>query len=66
MLLSSADLFLKSTFKKKNLPGIPSLYQTDWIQIRPDVLFWIRTVDKDSADDKSCYFSKFINYCNLL
>ena len=37
---SSADFF-KFNFFEKNLSGIPSECQTDWIQIRPDVLSWL-------------------------
>ena len=36
----SADFF-KSTFSKKRIIGIPSECQTDWIQIRPDILLGI-------------------------
>ena len=46
--LPSADFFSKSTFQKI-LSGITSEYQTDWIQIRPDILsglIWIQSVCK--------------------
>ena len=48
MILSSADLF-KINFYKKILSGTISGYQTDWIQIRTDimsVLIWVHTVCK--------------------
>ena len=41
--------YLKTEFFKKNLLGIPSEYQTVWIQIRPDILsglIWVQTVCK--------------------
>ena len=63
--LSSADFFSNPTFSKKFfqsikqfgsrsgmtqiLSGIPSEYQTGWIQIRPDILsglIWVQTVCK--------------------
>ena len=40
-------IFFKINFFKKNLSGIPSECQTDWIQIRPDILsdlIWIQSV----------------------
>ena len=37
--LSSADFFFKINFFRKILSGIPSECQTDWIRIRPDILF---------------------------
>ena len=46
--LSSTDFFSKSTFGKI-LSGIPPGCQTDWIQIRPDILLgliWVQTVYK--------------------
>ena len=46
--LSSADLFQNQLFRKI-LSGIPSECQTDWIQIRPDVLsglIWVQSVCK--------------------
>ena len=36
-------------FFKKNLSGIPSEFQTVWIQIRPDILLgliWVQTICK--------------------
>ena len=46
--LSSADFFQNQLFRK-NLSGIPSECQTDWIQIGPDILsgpIWIQSVCK--------------------
>ena len=46
--LSSADFFQYQLFRK-NLSGIPSECQTDWIQTRPDVLsglIWVQSVCK--------------------
>ena len=48
IFLLSAD-FIQNQLFKKILPGIPSDCQTDWIQIRPDVLsglIWVQTVCK--------------------
>ena len=45
--LSPADFF--KIFKKKIFSGVPSECQTDWIQIRTDilsVLIWVQTVCK--------------------
>ena len=36
--LSSVDFFFKITFFQRNLLGIPSVCQSVWIQIRPDIL----------------------------
>ena len=47
--LSSVDFFFKLIFSKKNLLGIPSVYQTVWVQIRLDILsglIWVQTVCK--------------------
>ena len=48
MLSSSADFFKIAHFRR--IPsGLPSGCQTDWIQIRPDVLsdlIWVQTVYK--------------------
>ena len=47
-LLSSADFFQNQLFRKIT-SGIPSECQTDWIQIRPDImsgLIWVQTVCK--------------------
>ena len=44
----SSDFFLNQLFRKKN-SGIPFENQTDWIEIRPDVLsclIWVQTVCK--------------------
>ena len=38
LFLSPVDFFLKLTFSKKNLLGLPSECQTVWIQIRSDIL----------------------------
>ena len=38
LFLSSTDFFQHQLFKK-NLSGIQSVCQTDWVQIRSDVLF---------------------------
>ena len=46
--LSSADFFQNQLFRK-NLSGIPSEWQTVWIQIRPNILsglIWVQTVCK--------------------
>ena len=46
--LPSADFFSVLMFLK-NLSGIQSEFQTDWIQIRPDflsALIWVQTVCK--------------------
>ena len=42
--LSTADFFQNQLFQKI-LSGIPSECQTDWIQIRPDVLSGLVRVD---------------------
>ena len=42
-------LFFKINFFEKNISGIPSVCQTFWIQIRPDILsgvIWMQTVCK--------------------
>ena len=42
-------IFIKINFFEKNLSGIPSDSQTDWIQIRSDILsglIWVQTVWK--------------------
>ena len=47
--LSSADCFHNQLFRKL-LSGIQPKCQTDWIQIRPNilsVLFWVQSVCKD-------------------
>ena len=47
--LSSADFFQNQIFQK-HLSGIPSDYQTNWIQIRPHImsgLVWVQSVCKD-------------------
>ena len=49
MLSSSADFFFKIALFRRILSGLPYGCQTDWIQIRPDVLsdlIWIKTVYK--------------------
>ena len=41
--------FFKINFFEKNLSGVPSDCQTDWIQIRPDILsslIWVQSVCK--------------------
>ena len=46
--LLSADFF-QNQFFQKILSGIPSECQTDWIQIRPDILsglIWVQSVSK--------------------
>ena len=46
--LSSADIFQNQLFRKI-LSGIPSEWQTVWIQIRPDILsclIWVQTICK--------------------
>ena len=48
LVLSSADVFQNQLFRKI-LSRIPSECQTDWIQIRPDVMsgvIWVQTVFK--------------------
>ena len=47
MLFLAADFF--QNHLKKNISGIPSKCQTDWIQIRPDILsglIWVQSVCK--------------------
>ena len=42
-------LFFQNKLFQKILTGIPSEFQTDWIQIRPDILFgltWVQAVCK--------------------
>ena len=44
----STDFFQNKLFRK-NISGIPSECQTDWIQIKPDILsglIWVQTVCK--------------------
>ena len=46
--MSSAD-FIQNQLFRKILSGIPSECQTDWIQIRPDImsgLIWVQSVCK--------------------
>ena len=48
LFLSSADFFQNQLFRKI-LSGIPSEYQTVWIQIRPNMLsglIWVQIVSK--------------------
>ena len=50
MLFCFVRIFFKINFFEKIISGIPSEYQTDWIQIRPDIssgLIWIQSVCKD-------------------
>ena len=57
--LSSAD-FEKNQLFWKDLSGIPSECQTDWIQIRPNVLsglIWVQTVCKSYQ-----HFTKIVLY----
>ena len=49
MLLLLSAHFFKINYFEKFLSGIPSECQTDWIQIRPDVLsglIWVQSVCK--------------------
>ena len=48
LFVSSADFFKNQLFRKV-LSKIPSECQTDWIQIRPDILsglIWVQSVCK--------------------
>ena len=58
-VLPSADFFLIFFFQnqlfQKILSGIPSESQTDWIQIRPDILsglIWVQSVCKGYEQTK--------------
>ena len=63
LFLSSIDFF-QNQLVQKFLSGISSECQTDWIQIRPDVLsglIWVQTVCKGFAPSRL-----FMLYCRLL
>ena len=70
--LSSADFFQNQLFRK-NLSGIPSECQTDWIQIRPTILsglIWVQSVCKDydqmTLVDKELKVSNMHTVFNLM
>ena len=49
LFLSSADFFYQYQLFRKIISGIPSECQTDWIQIKPEVLsglIWVHSVWK--------------------
>ena len=49
LFLLSADFFFQNQIFRKILSGIPFECQTDWIQIRPDILsglIWVQSVCK--------------------
>ena len=49
MFFVVADFFFQNQLFSKTLSGIPPVYQTVWILIRPDVLsglIWVQTIYK--------------------
>ena len=64
--LSSADFFQNQLFRKI-LSGISSECQTNWIQIRPEVLsdlIWVQSVCK--GFEQTSLVGKRVNYTNSL
>ena len=66
LFLSSADFFFQNQIFRKILSGIPFECQTDWIQIRPDILsglIWVQSVCK--GYHQTTFFSKLTFLKNI-
>ena len=69
MLFCRLLIFFQNPFFRKILSGIPSECQTDWIQMRPDILsglIWVQSVCKGYEQKTPVVTSLFMERCQIL